>query len=418
MLGTYTPTQSPRSIPFDIPTNTRLKHTVLVGGTGTGKTTAMRNLILSDIHNHHGVAFLDPHGDSAQEILDLIPPQHVPRTVYFSVRDAAHPFSWNPLPHTPDPNERHRIAAELVDALKGIWRDSWGARMERILLTSFRVQLDQPNPSFFGVWRFLGNLAYREHCLRQVKDPIIKRFWLSEFPKWTKGDQTNALMPPLNRIDAILASPIARNILSQSRARITIRHIMDRRMIFIADLSSGIVGSDTSHLLGSLLTSQFISAAMARANILPHMRVPFYLHADEYASFKTHSFAKAFSETRKYKLGLTLACQFLDQAPDMVEPIMANGASIFAFRVGDKDANRLAPVLDTESEHLMRAGTGAARFREEIEVPKWVNFDNTSHLFYGLAPDIVAHSRENYARPLDEVEQSRVSFMQNSYRDS
>src|SRR4051812_3078473 len=84
-------------VPFGILPVDALRHTYIIGQTGVGKTTLVENMILQKINAGEGVGFIDPHGDSAQNILNYIPPSRVRDVVYFDPADSAYPMGLNLL---------------------------------------------------------------------------------------------------------------------------------------------------------------------------------------------------------------------------------------------------------------------------------------------------------------------------------
>ena len=98
---------------FGIRRNDRRYHTYVIGKTGTGKTTLLLNMILSDIFSGQGLAILDPHGDLAEAILDYIPNHRINHVVYFNPSDIEYPISLNILEDT-TPGRRHIVVSGLI----------------------------------------------------------------------------------------------------------------------------------------------------------------------------------------------------------------------------------------------------------------------------------------------------------------
>ena len=116
----------------------RRRHLCLIGATGTGKTTLLRRLILSDVYDGAGFALIDPHGDIASDIADSIPREQTGRVVYFDPADLSHPIGFNPLESVPL-DQRALRAAHIVATFEHIWRASWGPRMFYILENAIRL---------------------------------------------------------------------------------------------------------------------------------------------------------------------------------------------------------------------------------------------------------------------------------------
>jgi hypothetical protein len=328
--------------PFGLRRADRRQHLYCVGKTGTGKTTLLRNLILSDIYAGEGVGLLDPHGDLAAEVLDHIPPWRTDDVVYFNPADLEHPVGFNLLQNVPT-ERRHRIASGLVGAMKNIWRDSWGPRLEYILYAAVAALLDSENTSILGVQRILVDPEYRRWVVRRVRDPMVRSFWVNEFEGYDNRFMREAIAPIQNKVGQLLMSPPIRNVLGQVRRKVDSRFIMDRGRIFIANLSKGLLGEDKANLLGSIVTTSFELAALERVDIPEPRRRDFFLFIDEFQNFETDSFVSILSEARKYRLSLTLSHQYLDQVRERVRAaVFGNTGTIVSFRVGEPDAKALA----------------------------------------------------------------------------
>ncbi len=327
---------------FGISPDTRQQHLFIIGQTGTGKSTLIRNLIIQDIEKGHGVGLIDPHGDLADDILDCIPLHRTDHVAYFNPADHEFPVGLNVLRPGGD-HAPHLIASSIVGALKSIWRDSWGPRMEYILYTTIAALLECENVTILGVQRMLADPVYRTWVVRQVRDPMVRAFWRGEFAGYDRRFLSEVIAPVQNKIGQLVMAPPIRHILGQVRSSIDLRFLMDHARILIANLSKGKVGEDKANLLGSLLVTQFQLAALSRADIPPAQRKPFHLYVDEYHNFATDSFASILSEARKYGLSLTLAAQYTSQTrPEITNAVFGNVGTIVSFRVGESDAAILA----------------------------------------------------------------------------
>src|SRR5580698_4516332 len=284
----------------------RRQHVYVVGASGTGKTTLLKNLILQDIEHGFGVGVIDPHGDLAFELLDAIPPARTDHVVYFNPSDLEHPIGLNLLARVPQ-HRRHRIASGVVAAMKSIWRDSWGPRMEYILSASVAALLDCDNTSILGIQRMLVDARYRRWVVRQVKDPAVRAYWEREFERYRPDFMQEAIAPIQNKVGQLVMSAPLRHVLGQVQRKVDPRFMMDNGRILIANLSKGLLGDEKANLLGSLLVSSFELAALGRVDLPESRRRDFHLYIDEFHNFTTDSFATLLSEARKYRLSLTLS---------------------------------------------------------------------------------------------------------------
>lgn len=323
----------------------RRQHLYVVGKSGTGKTTLLRNLILQDIEAGRGVAVLDPHGDLALDLLDHLPRHRTEDVVYFNPSDPEYAVAFNPLWRVP-PERRHLVASGIVGTFKSIYPDFFGPRMEYIFFAAVVALLECENVSLLGLQRMLSDSEYRAWVVRQVKDPGVKAFWEVEFEAQDKRTKAEMVSPILNKVGPIVMTPQLRNILGQVRNRIDARFMMDNRRIFIANLAKGRLGADKANLLGSFLVSQFQIAAMSRMDVPEDERVDYMCFVDEFHSFVSDSFASILSEARKYRLNLTLSHQYLAQVkPGILDAVIGNVGSMVAFRVGHDDAESLEKMF-------------------------------------------------------------------------
>lgn len=316
----------------------RRHHVYVIGKSGTGKTTLLRNLILGDIEAGRGVGIIDPHGDLASDVLDHIPRRRREDVAYFNPSDTEHPIGLNLLGHV-TPERRHLVASGVVSVFKGIFPEFFGPRMEYIFYAAVAALLDCENVSLLGLQRMLSDDRYRRWVVRQVKDPMVRTFWEREFEQYDKRTRAEMVSPILNKVGVMLMAPALRNVLGQVRSRIEPRFMMDNGRIFVANLSKGKLGADKANLLGSLLVTQFQLAAMSRADVQEGERKDFFLYVDEFQSFVSESFSSLLSEARKYGLSLTIAHQYSRQLkPAIADAVMGNVGSMLAFRVGHEDA--------------------------------------------------------------------------------
>lgn len=403
--------------PFGLWRVDRRQHLYAVGKTGTGKTTLLRNLIAQDIEAGHGVGVLDPHGDLAEELLDLIPPHRADDLVYFNPADLERPIGLNLLARVA-PDRRPLAASCVVSIFKSIWRDSWGPRMEYILYNAAAALLDCEGATLLGLQRMLVDDAYRASVARRAQDPIVRAFWLEEFARYDRKFMLEAVAPIQNKIGQLLASPAVRNILGQPRSRIGARFMMDNRRILIANLAKGKLGEDKSSLLGSILAAEFQLAAMTRADVPEASREDFHLYIDEFQNFTTDAFISILSEARKYRLCLTLSHQYLGQLREgIASAVLGNAGSIVAFRVGSEDAETLARELGgvyaprqlaelnnhEVCARLLDSGEPGEPFIGRT-LPPW-------GLRHGRGERLAARSSEKYGRSREEIEGKLARWM-------
>ncbi|MDQ5952740.1 MAG: hypothetical protein QG626_869 [Patescibacteria group bacterium] len=323
---------------FGIKTDDRRRHVYVVGKTGMGKTTLLENMILSDIYAGHGCCYVDPHGDTAEKLIDYIPSWRINDVVYFNPSDVEHPIGFNIL-EAIDPTMKHLVASALMSVFKKIWENVWSARMEYILNNTILALLDTPGSTLLGVNRMLSDKDFRLEIVKNIQDPIVKQFWVTEFAAYDAKFATEAVAPIQNKIGQFLSSSIIRNIVAQAKSSINIREMMDNQKIFIINLSKGRIGEDAMRLLGGMLITKMQVAAMERVNIPEKEREDFYMYVDEFQNFAVESFASILSEARKYRLNLIMAHQYITQLSEEVrDAVFGNVGTMITFRVGSPDA--------------------------------------------------------------------------------
>jgi hypothetical protein len=274
----------------------------------------------------------------AEELLHHIAPHRADHLAYFNPGDLEFPIGLNVLANVP-PDGRHLVASGIVSAFKGIWRDSWGPRLEYILYNAVSALLDCRNATLLGVNRMLTDPNYRAKVIRQINDPFIRAFWAEEYEGYDERFKREAIAPIQNKIGQFLLNPVVRNILGQVKTKVSIPFIMDNKRLFIANLSKGSLGHEKANLLGSLIVTQFQVAAMARANRPENERRDFYLFIDEFQNFSTDVFASILAEARKYRSCLILSHQYIDQLPLPIrQAVFGNVGTLISFRVGYSDA--------------------------------------------------------------------------------
>ncbi len=348
-------------VKFGIKASDRTRHVYIIGKTGMGKSTLLENMAVQDIQNGEGLAFIDPHGKTAELLLDYVPQERIKDVVYFAPFDLDYPISFNVMEDVGF-ERRHLVANGLMSAFKKIWVDAWSARMEYILNNILLSLLEYPDSTLIGVNRMLVDKDYRKKVVDNISDPSVKAFWTDEFAKYGEKYMQEAGAAIQNKIGQFIANPMVRNIIGQPRSSFDMRKIMDERKILIINLSKGRVGEGNANLLGSMLITKIYLAAMSRADLSPTTmnKTPnFYLYVDEFQSFANESFADILSEARKYKLNLTIAHQYIEQMSEEVRAaVFGNVGTMIAFRVGAFDAEILekefAPYF--EAQDLVNLG--------------------------------------------------------------
>lgn len=326
---------------FGIKDTDRLNHIYAIGKTGTGKSTLLLNMAISDIEAGNGVGIIDPHGELSEKILNYIPLHRIRDVIYFNACDTEYPIAFNPLDEAA--NKDHAvIASSIINAFKNLWPDSWGPRLEHILRFCLLTLLLSKDATLLDIQPLLTNKSFRSKILSSCTNNTINAFWVNEFDKYSPTFRNEAIAPIINKIGLLSASQVIRRIVGQKK-EISIQKIIDSKQILICNLSKGQIGEDACALLGSVIVTSLQAAALYRAKYPDRIFNNFYLYVDEMQTFVTLSFAKMLSECRKYGLSLFLTHQYIDQlSPELQEAIFGNIGTLICFRVGTPDAEVLS----------------------------------------------------------------------------
>lgn len=347
--------------PFGIKAKDRARHMYVIGKTGMGKSTLLENMAIQDIRNGEGMAFIDPHGSAVEKLLDFIPEHRIKDVVYFAPFDLDNPIAFNVMEDV-GYDKRHLVVSGLMATFKKIWVDAWSARMEYILSNTLLALLEYPDATLLGVNRMYTDKHYRKKVVDNIKDPVVKDFWVNEFTAY--GDRyTQEATPAIqNKIGQFTSNPLIRNIIGQPKSSFDIRSLMDERKILLVNLSKGLVGETNMQLLGSMITTRIFLSAMSRADLPAHelAQAPnFYFYVDEFQNFANDTFSGILSEARKYRLNLLIAHQYVAQMDEQVQSaVFGNVGTTVAFRVGPLDAELLEKIYAPEftQEDLVNLG--------------------------------------------------------------
>lgn len=341
-----------RNVLFGIKRKDRRQHVYILGKSGTGKSVLMFNMIIQNIQNGEGVCVVDPHGELVEGVLSAIPEHRKKDVIYFNPADTEYHIGFNVL-ELIDPKYKHLVASGLMGIFTKIWANAWSARMEYILNNAILALLDTPGTTLLGITRMLVDKDYRQKIISNLKDPVIKAFWVHEYEAWQDKFRNEAIAPIQNKVGQFLSTSIIRNVVGQSVSTINIFDIMNQGKIFLVNVSKGRIGEDNSSLLGGMIITKIQLAAMERVRIPEDERKDFYLYVDEFQNFVTDAFAGILSEARKYRLNLTIAHQYTAQlatkdSSAMRDAVFGNVGTIIVFRVGADDAEFLEKEFEPE----------------------------------------------------------------------
>ncbi len=390
----------------------RVRHMHVIGGSGTGKSTLLFNLISEDIRNGEGVAVLDPHGDLVNSILGIIPPHRVEDVVLFDPSDEEYSIGFNILSAHSD-LEKTLLSSDLVSIFERL-STSWGDQMGIVLQNAIMAFLESSvGGTLADLRRFLVEPAFREMFLETVGDPDVVYYWRKDFAQLSGN---RSIGPVLTRLQTFLAPKPIRYMVSQKANRLDFRDILDTGKIFLAKLPQGQIGKENAFLLGSLLVAKFQQLVMGRQAQKAASRKDYWLYIDEFQDFITPSVAEILRGARKYRLGLILAHQelrHLERDREVESAVLSNCGTRVVFHVSDEDARKLGDGFASfEARSLQNLETGQAICRIER-----ADCDFNLSVPLSAAPDphaaevareaVIKASRARYATPRAEVEMAR-----------
>lgn len=392
-----------------VPASMRLRHTHVIGATGTGKSTLLLSMIAQDMQQGNGIAVLDPHGDLIEAALAYIPEERIKDVIIVDPADGDYPVAFNVLSAHSE-IEKDILSSDLVAAFRRL-STSWGDQMNSVLANAILVFLESSEGgTLVDLRRFLIEKAFRETYLKTVQDPHVVYYWQHEYPLL----KSNSIGSILTRLDTFLRPKLIRNMVAQKKG-LDFESVLDSKKILLVKLSQGLIGAENSFLLGTFFVSKMYQAAMARQARSKDNRSDFFLYIDEFQNFITPSMSHILSGARKYHLGLILAHQDMQQLQkydtELASSVVVNAGTRICFRLGDTDAKRFAGGFSYfEASDLENLHTGEAIAR--IEQP---NFDFnlstiplseiTLKLREARTYAALAASRARYGTQRDSVEQ-------------
>lgn len=342
--------------PIRLALEDRQRHMYVVGQTGTGKSTFLENVALQDMLSGNGFAFVDPHGDTAEKLLSMVPKERTEDVIYFSPSDMEYPMGLNMFEHK-NPDQKDFLIQETLNMLYKLYdpqhQGIMGPRYEHLFRNAALTIMADPNGgTFVDIPKLFRDQQFVKQKLQHVKDPNVQEFWLKEMPASQRSNEFGEVTSWfVSKFGAFLSNEMMRNIIGQTKSAFDMRDIMDNKKILLVNLSKGRLGELNSKLLGIVFVMKFQAAAMSRSDIPESERIDFSLYVDEFQNFSTDSFATIMSEARKYHLNLIVANQFTTQLTQEIrDAVFGNMGTIVSFRIGQNDVESLGkyfqPIFD------------------------------------------------------------------------
>ena len=406
----------------------RLRHFYIIGQTGTGKTNLMKNMIVQDILRGDGVCMIDPHGTDIEDVLGAVPPEREGDVIYFDPSRTDRVIGLNMLEYdVTKPEQKTFVVNELFSIFQKLYGgnpESMGPMFEQYFRNATMLVMEDPESgnTLMDIGRVMSDAKYRREKLAKAKNPVVVSFW-KEIATKAGGEASLENIVPyiVSKFDVFTANDYMRPIIGQQHSAFNFRKIMDERKILLVNLSKGRLGEINANLIGMIFVGKLLMAALSRVDDPSKSFPPFYLHMDEFQNISTNSISAILSEARKYKLGLTVAHQFIAQLqPDIRDAVFGNVGSMAAFRVGPEDATALehqfAPTFTasdlmnvpnrTAFMRVLANGTPTPPFSmatlppRETDLARVASLIEASYARYGRArEEIEVEIEERYRKP-------------------
>ena len=405
--------------PIYITNEDRLRHFYIIGQTGTGKTTLMKNMIVQDIERGDGVCMIDPHGTDIEDVLGAVPPEREQDVIYFDPSRTDRVIGLNMLEYdTTKPEQKTFVVNELFSIFQKLYGanpESMGPMFEQYFRNATMLVMDHPESgnTLMDIGRVMADAAFRRQKLQHATNPVVVQFWREIATKAGGEAALENIVPYIvSKFDVFTANDYMRPIIGQQQSAFNFRQIMDERKILLVNLAKGRLGEINANLIGMIFVGKILMAALSRVDDPTKSFSPFYLHMDEFQNVSTDSISAILSEARKYKLGLTIAHQFIAQLqPEIRDAVFGNVGSIAAFRAGPEDAGVLeqqfAPTFNAgdlmnvpNRNAFMRVlanGTPTPPFSMETLAPAEADLARVAAL--------IEQSYDRYGRPRAEIEE-------------
>jgi hypothetical protein len=330
----------------------RLQGLYIIGANGTGKTTLLYNLIMSDIEAGGGLCLIEPHGDLTQKVLENVLPHRLKDVTLLDVADVDYPFALNLF-------ECQRLTiremAKTASFVSHIWEKLWGAgnetpRLMQNLRAVTRTLIENPGTTFAEIPLLYTNEQVGAKMISNLSNPSIISYW-ENYERMNQRDRYINLESTLNKVNAFLDEPMIRNIFGQSRTSLDFRHIMDTGKILLVKLSPEY--EEASHLIGAVIIGKILLAAFSRADTPEHARRHFSLYCDEFQRYASSDMATLIAEARKMKILTHLAHQTLSQLDEANRTAAAAAGNLIVFRVSGEDGKTLATSFDSTPQQVV-----------------------------------------------------------------
>lgn len=407
-LGTSDFTGMARAVAISPAASTRGLY--VLGPTGTGKTSLLKNLIADDLEQGRGLVVVETNRDLITDLVDTIPKERVKDVVLLDPLDRTYAVGFNPFASDADPS---LIADQLGELFHRLWEAFWGPRTAQLTHMGLLTLARRPGSTLLDLPRLFLDPIFRQKVLDDLDDPVgLGPDW-QWYESLSVGEKASVIAPLLNKVRQFTARPSVRAIVGQAKPRLSLSRIIEEKKVLLVNLPKGLIGAETAQLLGSLVLTSVWQAVAQRAELRPSERHPFALYVDEVQDFAASPIPwdEMFAQGRKYGLSLSAAHQNLDQLPkELREIVLANARSKAVFALSASDARVMerlfAPALSAADLQALDPFSVAALIAlDDGSTARPVTLATPPPVVpLGSSRAVRASSRQLYAFPRSEVE--------------
>lgn len=404
----------------------RFRHFYIIGQTGTGKSSIIELMARQDLHNGKGICVVDPHGSLIENILPYIPRERADDVIYFNPADTERPMGLNLL-EGKTPEERDLIALDAMNMMVKMYGEEiFGPRIQDYFRNGCLTLMEdeEEGGAITDLVRLFTDDEWGKYKVSKVKNPVVRSFWENQMAKTGQREKQEMIPYFAAKFGQFVTNTLMRNIVGQTKSSFDVGECMNSGKIILMNLSKGLIGDINSTLLGMIVVNKIQVAAMRRQRETADKRKDFFLYIDEFQNFVTPSIESILSEARKYRLGLILAHQYIDQlekdsklsgAVSLKGAIFGNVGTMMMYKIGPQDAEvaakEMAPTFSEQDLVNMDAFKGSMKLCINgqpsrpftLEVPRpWLDktylkdeqageaYKQLSRLKYGRSRDFVS----------------------------
>lgn len=368
-------------VPFHIPEEARFEHCHIVGGTGHGKTQLMQRMIHADLaaaqRECRSVVVIDSQGDLINKLVRLVifdpdaPNSLADRLVLIDPADIEFPAALNLFDAHLErlqgyrAVDRERVLNGVIELYEVFFGAMLGAELTQkqgvIFRYLARLMVTIPGATIHTLMRLMEDgKPFKPHM--EKLEGSARYFFETEFFHPSFAATKKQI---LKRLWGVLSTPAFERMFAQEANKLDLFEAMNEGKIILVSTAKDLLKSDGSALLGRFFIAMLAQAALERSTIPAEDRTPTFVYVDEAQEYFDDSIETILNQARKYRVGLTLAHQTLDQlSPRLRSAIHSNTSLKCVGGVSAKDARALADELHTTSDFIesMKRRHGRSEF--------------------------------------------------------